>query len=303
MVVTREQVLKVVRRIEPEPAAAAKLGPEALPHLRKLVQDEDLSVASRSASVATKIHDRRAVPVVLLAADSPHPEVRLAVAGELWRLAEFDVAKPATRALADIDPAVRHAALRSLAQVSPASLKPALRQRIEAIGARDRHPGNRALATALTARLGGKVTAEVVRATLAAGLPVRELAPALGQAALPYLADLARARDVNVAVSAVTLAPALAAKQAAPVVKQAAEDRRPQVRAAAAAVANRVPGGNELLRQLLSDANARVREAAFLSAANGNLPGLKKLATGLARRDPDKRVRALAAAYLEGPRR
>lgn len=303
MAVTKTEVVAVVRQIEPDPAAAAKLGPDALPYLRKLVVDADISVARRAASVATKIHDPRALAVVSLAAASEHPEVRLAAAAELWRLAEFDVTKLATRALVDLDPAVRRRALRSVGHMSPDLLKPALRKRVAVVGARDLHPANRALASALTARLAGEVSAADVRAALAAGLSVRELAPALGQGALPHLADLAHARDVKVAVNAVSLASALSAKQSAQLVQEAARDRRPQVRAAAAAVAARAPGGKELLRSLLSDGNARVREAAFVSAVRAKLAGLKEIAAGLAETDPDPRVRELAAEYLRGPRR
>ena len=303
MAVTKTEVVAVVRQIEPDPAAAARLGPDALPHLRKLVVGEDISVARRAASVATKIHDRRALAVVSLAANSEHPEVRLAAAAELWRLAEFDVTKLATRALVDLDPAVRRRGLRSVALMSPDVLKPTLRKRLEAVGARDLHPANRALASALTARLAGEVSAAEVRAALGAGLSVRELAPALGRTALPHLAELAHARDVKVAANAVSLAAALSAKQAAPVVEEATQDRRPQVRAAAAAVAARVPGGKELLRGLLSDVNARVREAAFVASARAKLAGLRKIAAVLADEDPDPRVRALAAEYLREPPR
>ena len=303
MAVTKAQVEAVVRRIEPDPAAAAKLGPDALPHLRKLVVDEDISVARRAASVATKIHDRRALPVVTLAAASEHPEVRLAAASELWRLAEFDVTKLAARALADLDPTVRRHGLRSVAQVPAELIKPALRRRVDVVGARDPHPANRALASALAARLDEQVTADEVRAALAAGLSVSELALALGEAALPHLPDLVRMRDVNAAVNAVLLASALAPRKAAPVVEQAAQDRRPLVRAAAAAAAPRLPSGKELLPDLLSDANARVREAAFMGAVRGKLPGLRKIAAAIAESDPDPHLRALAADYLSIPRR
>lgn len=298
---TKAQVLAVVRLIEPNPAAAAKLGPDALPHLRALIRGDDIGIARRAASVATKIHDRRAVAVVSLAAESVHPEVRLAAAAEVWRLAEFDVGKPVARLLSDRDPAVRRRALRSLAQLPAASLKPALRERVQVIGARDSHPANRALATALSRRTAAKLSAADVRAALAGGLPVRELVPALGKRALPHLSELAGARETEIAAKAVALAAALSPKQAAPIVEQAAADRRPQLRVAAAGVAGRIPGGKELLRTLLADANARVRETALIVAARGRLSGLREIATRLAESDRDARVRALAAEYLRGP--
>jgi HEAT repeat protein len=94
MSVTREDVLRVVQLIEPNAEAAAALGPEALPHLRALLSDEDVSVASRAASVAMKIDDPATVRVAGAASRSPHPEVRIAAAAELWRLADFNVRPP-----------------------------------------------------------------------------------------------------------------------------------------------------------------------------------------------------------------
>jgi HEAT repeat protein len=302
MPVTKDQVLAVVRLIEPDPAAAAKLGPDALPHLRALIRGDDISVARRAASVATKIHDPRAVRVVSLAAANEHPEVRLAAAAELWRLAEFDVGRPAARLLADLDPAVRRRVLRSLAHIGPASLKPALTRRVRVIAARDPHPANRALASVLAQRAAGEVSAADVRAALTADLPVRELGPALGKAALPHLAALARDRGAEVAAKAVALAATLSPRHATPIAELAATDRRPKVRAAAASVAGRVPGGQELLRALLGDGNARVRETALVTSARSRLPGLREITTRLAETDPDARVRALAAEYLSGPR-
>lgn len=297
---TREKVLEVVRLIEPEPAAAAKLGPEALPHLRKLIRDKDVSVARRATSVATKIHDKRAVPVVALAAASEHPEVRLAAAAELWRLGAFNITKPGTQLLGDLDPAVRRRAVRSLAQIGPAKLAPALGQRVQALAARDRDPATRALAGAVAARAAGEISSADVRAALASPLGVRDLAPALGKAALPHLPELALARDTVTAAKAVGLAAALSPKEAAPIVERAAADRRPQVRVAAAEVAGRVPGGQALLRTLLDDGNALVRQTALISSARAKLPGLSEIAARLADADPDKRVRALAAEYLRG---
>jgi HEAT repeat protein len=301
--VTRSQVLAVVRLIEPNVVAAQKLGPDALPHLRKLIRDEDIGLARRAASVATKISDARAVSVVTVATQSPHPEVRLAAAAELWRLAKFDVAKPALRLIADPDPSVRRRTLRSLLTiVQSTALKPAVRRVVEAAATRDAHPANRFLAAAIVRRENGSSpTAEDVRGALAAGVPVRELAPGLGRDALEYLPALVKARDANVAAEAVVLAAALAAKDARPIVEQAASDRRAAVRAAAASVAGRVPRSQALTRMLLDDRDARVRAAALITAGRTKVPGLKKIASNLADNDPDERVRALAAEILRGP--
>jgi hypothetical protein len=226
--------------------------------------------------------------------------VRLAAASELWRLAEFDITKLAVRMLADPDQTVRHRTLRSLARSVPTvPPKPSLQRQIEVTAARDPDPANRALAT-VVARHGSRqpITLEEIHTAIAAGIPTRELAPALDRKALVQLEKLATARETNVAASAVMLATAIAARAARPIVEHAAAERRAKVREAAASVAGRVPGGSELLRALIRDKNPEVRQAAFLSAARTRLPELKEIATRLAKSDPDTGMRDLAADFL-----
>lgn len=301
MAVTRAQVLTVVRQIEPDPAAARTLGPDALRHLRPLIRGDDVSLARRAASVAAKIPDRRAVAVVDLAAESEHPEVRVAAASELWRLAEHDVTRPAMRLLGDPDPVVRRRALRSIgAMPAEAPPKPAVLRRVEAVAARDAHPANRALATLVVRRATGEErSADDIRAALAAGLAARDLAPLLGPGDLEAVASLTRARDARVAATAVALASAVDPRRSVPILERAASDRRAGVRAAVATVAARVPGGKRLLSPLVEDSSPEVRATAFMSAARARLPGLKEIASRLGD-DPDERVRSLAEEFLRG---
>lgn len=304
MTITLDEVLAVVRQIEPDAARAGKLGPEALTHLRVLVRSDDLSLARRAASVTTKIDDPRARDVVGIAAKSPHPEIRLAAASELWRLAKHDVTRLAVRLLADPDQVVRRRTLRSLAVVvADTQPKPSLRRQIAAMAARDPSPANRALAEVVAHR-GSKeaIPLENLHAALSSGIAPRDLAPALDRKDdFPSVEQLAASRDTDVAASAVLLATMLAARTARPVVERAALDRRVKVREAAASTAARVPGGSELLRALLLDKHPGVREAAFVSAARSRLPGFRKIATRLSTSDPDERIRALAAEFLRAP--
>jgi hypothetical protein len=80
MVVTLEQVKAVLSPEEPKYSSAAKLGPEALPHLDALVKGDNVALAAKAASLATFIQDDHSVQVLSNAAMSKHEVVRLAVA-------------------------------------------------------------------------------------------------------------------------------------------------------------------------------------------------------------------------------
>jgi len=80
MVVTLEQVIAVLSPEEPNYTIAAKLGPDALPHLEALVKGDDVSLAAKAASLATLIQDDRSVEILMDAAKSKHDIVRLAAA-------------------------------------------------------------------------------------------------------------------------------------------------------------------------------------------------------------------------------
>ena len=68
MPVTMEKVRAALDPEEPDYEKAAKLGPEALPHLEKLIARKDPNLASKAASLAGMIKDERAVRVVEKAA-------------------------------------------------------------------------------------------------------------------------------------------------------------------------------------------------------------------------------------------
>src|SRR4051812_22614096 len=78
MPVTMEQVRKALDPEEPDYAKATKLGPDALPHLQKLIQGRDPGLASKAASLAGMIGGEQAGAVLEKAAG--HRDVRVRVA-------------------------------------------------------------------------------------------------------------------------------------------------------------------------------------------------------------------------------
>ncbi len=113
MPVTMEQVLTELNRDETDYAQAASLGSDALPHLRRLVEEGDPGLASKATYLASFINAQGSAAVVELAARSPQQVVRVAAAGSLGNLKDIPVAL-ATSLLNDEDVGVRKWALKAL---------------------------------------------------------------------------------------------------------------------------------------------------------------------------------------------
>jgi hypothetical protein len=77
MAVTSEQVRAALTPEEPDYEAAAELGPEALPHLQRLVEGADPNLASKAAYLAGRIGDPEAASILeTAAASSSRPSSR-----------------------------------------------------------------------------------------------------------------------------------------------------------------------------------------------------------------------------------
>ena len=112
--VTKQQVIDILNVDEPNYANAAKLGPDALPHLDTLVKTADPMLASKAAYVASLIQSEQSIDVLKAAAQSEHPEVRVAAAAGAHNL-NVTVAKALlVKLLTDEDIGVREEALNSL---------------------------------------------------------------------------------------------------------------------------------------------------------------------------------------------
>lgn len=115
--VTRQQVLAELNQEEPNYCeAAAKLGPGAIPILRTLVQSEDTLLASKAAYLVSLIQGdvEQSISVLLDAARSKSPEVRVAAAAGASNFNKVDVKDVLALLLSDKDIGVREQALKSL---------------------------------------------------------------------------------------------------------------------------------------------------------------------------------------------
>jgi HEAT repeat protein len=127
MTVTREQVLAQLYPDEPDYEGAAQLGPEALPHLMKLIEEGDPDLASKATSLASVIDAAESIEAVDKAARSPNPVIRVAAAAALGNLSQMP--DPLAQGmLNDEDVGVRKLALRSLERQQPAGFKQKARQ-------------------------------------------------------------------------------------------------------------------------------------------------------------------------------
>ncbi|HYJ86895.1 MAG TPA: hypothetical protein VEW46_12610 [Pyrinomonadaceae bacterium] len=114
MAVTLEQVKNILNRDEPNYMEAAQLGPEAIPHLQKLLQESDPLLASKATYLASMITSDQAVDVVKEAATSEHAEVRAAAAAATRNLPQVPVTDMLSSLLDDSDVSVRKVTLKSV---------------------------------------------------------------------------------------------------------------------------------------------------------------------------------------------
>src|SRR5262245_4113773 len=122
MPVTMEQVLAQLDKEEPDYEFAAQLGPEALPHLVRLVQGNDLGRASKAVCLASFINTEQSATVLNIAAKSPHPTLRSAAAISLSNLKDISAA-PVTSLLNDENVGVRKWTLKALEIHRPIGVK------------------------------------------------------------------------------------------------------------------------------------------------------------------------------------
>jgi HEAT repeat protein len=149
MPVTMQQVRAHLDPDEPDYNQAARLGPDALPHLEALVRGGDAMLASKAASLAGLIADPRSADVLAYAAQSPHAAVRVAAAAAVAHL-PTTAAAPVLRALlSDPDGEVRRIALESVHPDAGPELQPAL----EKIAVDDPYAALRQRSAAILARI------------------------------------------------------------------------------------------------------------------------------------------------------
>lgn len=122
MTVTMQDVVRQLDRDEPDYAQAARLGPQALVHLRQLIQGSNPGLAAKAACLAGTMNVPESVSVLELAARHPDPVVRVAAAASAKNLTKMNTLL-ATTFLSDVDPGVRKWGLRSLGVNHPQGIK------------------------------------------------------------------------------------------------------------------------------------------------------------------------------------
>ena len=149
MPTTMEQVRKALDPEEPDYAKAVKLGPDALPHLAKLIGGKDAGLASKAASLAGMIPGERAVAVVQKAANSKDARVRVAAAHSAQHLAPEAASGILLGLVTDADVGVQKVALRSV----PRKATPELRASVETVSKKKANPAIQELSTQVLSRL------------------------------------------------------------------------------------------------------------------------------------------------------
>jgi hypothetical protein len=116
MAIQLEDVRAALEPEEPDYQEAAKLGAEALPHLQTLIESGDSQMASKAASLAGFIDDPAAEDVLLIAAASEDPIVRVAAAGAAQNLAPERASSVLLELVDDQDLGVQLRAYKSVPQ-------------------------------------------------------------------------------------------------------------------------------------------------------------------------------------------
>lgn len=152
MPVTMKQVRAHLDPEEPNYPAAAKLGAEAVPHLKKLVADPDPMLASKAAYLASLIPEESALEVLENAARHGNAVVRVAVAAAMGNVPGDLGSGVLAPLVGDADAGVRKVALASV----HSGAGEALRARVEEVARAETDPGLQALSFQALERIGGE---------------------------------------------------------------------------------------------------------------------------------------------------
>jgi HEAT repeat protein len=150
MSITMKDVRACLDPDEPDYARAVKLGPEALPFLKELVEGPDIGLASKAASLAGMIGGEQSMAVLEKAALSHEPVVRVAAASSIRNLKEEQAVKIMDLISNDADAGVRKVMLRSAAKFS----SPQMVARIQKIADKDPEPFVREMAVKMIKKPG-----------------------------------------------------------------------------------------------------------------------------------------------------
>jgi HEAT repeat protein len=142
MAVTMEDVRAALDPEEPDYAEAAKLGPDALPHLEVLVNSGDTMLASKATYLASLIKDPRSADIVRMAANRDDPAMRVAAAAAASNLGASAASAVLVDLVGDPDPGVRKVARTAV----PGKPTAKLAERLAGLGD-EREPSRETAAT------------------------------------------------------------------------------------------------------------------------------------------------------------
>jgi HEAT repeat protein len=134
MAVSMKRVRAALEPEEPDYAAAAQLGPDAVPHLRTLIQGDDPMLASKAVYLASLIPDERTPELLRDAAQHDDPVIRVAAASAAQNMDAPVASEVLVELVADSDPGVRKVARAAVPSRPTAALARRLEEAPEGAG-------------------------------------------------------------------------------------------------------------------------------------------------------------------------
>jgi HEAT repeats len=159
MAVSMKRVRAALDPEEPDYAAAAQLGPDAVPHLQTLIQGDDPMLASKAVYLASLIQDERTPDLVRQAAQHDDPVIRVAAASAARNMDAPAASEILVELVADDDPGVRKVARKAVPEEPTDALTERLEEMPDASGEMPRRPLSPQEAMGLQQPMPGESTA------------------------------------------------------------------------------------------------------------------------------------------------
>ena len=137
-----EELRDQLSDIEADESTYDNIGPDEVPLLQQLLNDDEAWLAARAAFALSRIDTPAARDALAVAARDQRPEVRVAVAVSAERLSPSLADALLGDLLADPSPGVRKFAIRGVTERN----SPTLRQRLQEVADTDEDPALRRLA-------------------------------------------------------------------------------------------------------------------------------------------------------------
>lgn len=122
-----EDIVRILSRIESTESMYATITVEDLPHLQRLIHDDEPWLAARAVFAASRLRDRKANELVLDGARDVRPELRVAAAASAFCLPQALADQLLETLLDDQDVGVRKFSIQAVSASSSDKLKQKLR--------------------------------------------------------------------------------------------------------------------------------------------------------------------------------